>query len=243
MRDRGGSAFYTLQPGGWRDLWNLLHAPYTIWHLSYVAIGASLAPVVSGRWLAETLLAFFLAVGVAAHALDELHGRPLRTRLTGRALWTLAAIGLGGAVALGVDGMIRVSPWLGVFIGVGAFLVLAYDLEWFGGLFHSDLWFAIGWGAFPALTGYFAQTGHTSVAVVVIACACAALSHAQRVLSTQVRRVRRRVADVEGSMTLVDGGTEPIDAAWLLRTPEAALRILALAMPLLAIALVIPKLS
>ncbi len=243
MRDRSGSAFYTLPPGGWRDLWNLLHLPYTIWHLAYVAIGASLATVVSGRWLAESLLAFFLAVGIAAHALDELHGRPLRTRLPDGVLWTLAAVGLGGAVALGIDGMVQISPWLGVFIGMGAFLVLAYDLELFGGMFHTDLWFAIGWGAFPALTGYFAQTGHTSAAVVVVALACAAFSHAQRVLSTQVRRVRRQVTDVNGSLTLESGGKESIDAAWLLKTPESALRVMALAMPLLAVALLIPKLS
>ena len=59
----------------------LLHPPYTLWHLSYVAIGATLAPRFDGGRLVATLLAFFLAVGVCAHALDELHGRPLRTTI------------------------------------------------------------------------------------------------------------------------------------------------------------------
>ena len=34
-------AFYALAPGGWRDWWTLLHPPYTMWHLSYVALGAA----------------------------------------------------------------------------------------------------------------------------------------------------------------------------------------------------------
>ena len=34
-------AFYALAPGGWRDWWTLLHPPYTLWHLSYVALGAA----------------------------------------------------------------------------------------------------------------------------------------------------------------------------------------------------------
>ena len=49
-------AFYALAPGGWRDWWTLLHPPYTAWHLSYVVIGASLAPDVNLRWLGETVL-------------------------------------------------------------------------------------------------------------------------------------------------------------------------------------------
>ena len=152
-------AFYALTPGGWRDYWTLLHPPYTIWHLSYVVMGASLAPVVNVRWLVETLIAFFLAMGIAAHALDELHGRPLGTRIPDAVLWALAAIGLAGAVALGIDGAREVSPWIWAFIAAGVFLVLAYNLELFGGSIHSDLWFALAWGAFPVLTGVLRADG------------------------------------------------------------------------------------
>ena len=74
-------AYYAARPGGWRDWWTLLHPPYTAWHLSYVVIGACLAPQVSLAPLLATLVAFFLAVGLAAHALDELNGRPLQTRI------------------------------------------------------------------------------------------------------------------------------------------------------------------
>jgi hypothetical protein len=230
-------AFYALAPGGWRDWWTLLHPPYTVWHLSYVVIGASLAPEVNLRWLGETVLAFFLAMGLAAHALDELNGRPLRTRIPDGVLVAVAIAGLAGAIALGIDGMIEVSPWIGAFIAAGAFLVVAYNLELFGGTFHSDLWFALAWGGFPVLTAYFAQTAELSVSAVVAAAACVFVSAAQRVLSTPVRRLRRHVVRVDGELELDDGGREPVDAGSLRAAPEGALRLLSIALPLLAAAM------
>jgi hypothetical protein len=181
-------AFYALAPGGVRDYWTLLHPPYTLWHLSYVAIGAGLAPAVHVRWLLETLLAFALALGVSAHA-----------------------------------------------------LVLAYNLELFAGAFHSDAWFAVAWGAFPVLTGYFAQAGRLGPEAVLAAIACAAVSSAQRTLSTPVRRLRRHVERVSGEIELADGSAEPIDAASLRAAPEGALRALSVAMPALAAALLVAR--
>ncbi|HEY7659525.1 MAG TPA: hypothetical protein VIC58_02895 [Actinomycetota bacterium] len=236
-------AFYALSPGGWRDYWTLLHPPYTVWHLSYVVIGASLAPTVDLGWLAETLVAFFLAMGLAAHALDELNGRPLRTRIPDAILWTIAVVGLVGAVALGIHGAIEVSPWLWAFIGAGVFIVVAYNLELFGGTFHSNLWFAVAWGAFPALTAYFAQTGTIRVEAVLAAAACAVLSEAQRVLSTPVRRLRRSVLSVSGELETTEGTREPIDASTLRGAPEGALRWLSLGVPLVAAAMLASRIA
>ena len=234
-------AFYALASGGWRDYWSLLHPPYTLWHLSYVVIGACIAPVVNFGWLFETALAFFLAMGLAAHALDELNGRPLRTRIPDGVLSAIAVVGLAGAFALGIHGAVVVSPWLWVFIAVGGFLVVAYNLELLGGAFHSDLWFALGWGAFPALTAYFAQTATIRAEAVLVAGACAALSAAQRVLSTPVRRLRRKVATVSGEIVTTEGTREPIDASSLRAAPEGALRWLAVAVPLFAAALLVAR--
>jgi hypothetical protein len=235
-------AFYALAPGGWRDWWTLLHPPYTVWHLSYVAIGAATAAEVNLYRLGMSLLGFFLGVGLAAHALDELRGRPLGTSISDRVLQSLAVVSLAGAAAVGVVGVLQVSAGLAVFIVAGAFLVVAYNLELLGGSFHSDLWFAIAWGGFPALTGAFAQEGKLEIAAVLVAGACVAISATQRVLSTPVRRLRRRVVSVEGTITLRDGTTQPMGAEVIRTAPEAALKLLALAMPLLAAALVISRL-
>jgi hypothetical protein len=237
----GRPAFYALAPGGWRDWWTLLHPPYTLWHLSYVAMGAATVPEVDLYRLGMSLLGFFLGVGLAAHALDELRSRPLGTSISDRVLQGVAIVSLAGAAVVGVVGTVQVSAWLAAFIVVGAFLVVAYNLELFGGAFHSDLWFAIAWGGFPALTGAFAQDGRLQVEGVLIAVACVAISAAQRVLSTPVRRLRRRVVAVEGTITLRDGTTEPIGAEVIRTAPEAALKLLALAMPVLAVALVISR--
>jgi hypothetical protein len=235
-------AFYALAPGGWRDWWTLLHPPYTLWHLSYVAMGAATVPELDLYRLGMSLLGFFLGLGLAAHALDELRGRPLGTSIPDRVLQGLAIVALLGAGAVGVVGVVQVSAWLAIFIVVGVFLVVAYNLELVGGRFHSDVWFAIGWGGFPALTGAFAQNGALDVDAVLVAAACVAISAAQRVLSTPVRRLRRRVATVEGTITLRDGTTEPVGADVIKSVPEAALKLLSIAMPLVATGFVISRL-
>jgi hypothetical protein len=236
-------AFYALAPGGWRDYWSLLHPPYTVWHLSYVVLGAAIAPQLHVRWLAETVLAFFLAMGIGAHALDELHGRPLGTSIPRGLLIGLAIAGLAGAAALGVDGALESTAWIWVLIPAGVFLVVAYNLELLGGAVHSDVWFAAAWGGFPAITAYVAQTGRVSAAAVLMAGGCTIVSLAQRVLSTPVRRLRRRVVEVTGEIRLDDGSVEPLDAGALRATPERALRLLSLAVPLVAAALLVARLA
>ncbi|MEP6477467.1 MAG: hypothetical protein ABJC60_09360 [Actinomycetota bacterium] len=235
-------AFYALRGGGWRDYWSLLHPPYTIWHLSYVVIGACLAPQLHVGWLVETLAAFFLAMGVAAHALDELNGRPIGTRIPRAVLIGLAVAGLAGAVGLGAHGASEISPWIWAFIVLGACLVPAYNLEWFAGAMHSDLWFALAWGAFPVLTSSFAQSARLTWEAAVVAAGCAALSAAQRVLSTPVRQLRRHVAEVQGTITLRDGTSRVLDAATLRGAPETALRWMSVAVPLVACGLLIARL-
>jgi hypothetical protein len=218
-------AYYTARSRGWRrDVWAVLHPPYTAWHLSYVLIGASLAPSLNLLKLSATLLAFFLAVGISAHALDELKGRPLQTELPGAVLAWAAGIALAGAVGLGIAGVAVVGWWLLPFIAVGVLFVFAYNLELLRGRMHGDFWFALSWGAFPVLTAYFAQTGRISIGAVLAAAAAYALSFGQRSLSTPARLLRRRSRAVTGTLTLNDGTEVALDAATLLRPLEQALR-------------------
>jgi hypothetical protein len=231
-------AFYALERGGWRDYVTLLHVPYTAWHLSYVAIGCALAPTLHTDRLLAALAAFFLALGLAAHALDELRGRPLGTSIPRTVLIAIAVASLAGAVAIGVAAALAWTPWLLAFVAVGAFLVPAYNLELIGGRFHSDTWFALDWGAFPVLTAYFVTAERLDPEAVFAAVAALFLSLAQRHLSTQVRTVRRRVERIEGTIAYRDGSTARLSHASLLAAPELALRALTLAMVGLAVALV-----
>jgi len=211
-------------------------------HLSYVLIGASLAPTLNVLRLAATVVAFFLAVGIAAHALDELRGRPLQTDLPAGALWAAAVIGLMGAVGLGIAGVWVLGPWLLLFIAAGVFFVFAYNLELLRGRVHGDFWFALSWGAFPVLTAYFAQTGRLSIAALAAAIAGYGLSYAQRMLSTPARLLRRRSRTVTGSLTLSDGSEVSLDRQTLLRPLERALAASSWGVVALALGLVASRL-
>jgi len=215
-------AWYALGAGGWRDYVTLLHPPYTLWHLSYVAVGAAIAPHFHTNRMVWGVAAFFLAMGVAAHALDELHGRPLRTRIPSPALVTLAVVSLAGAVAIGVGAAMAWGWGLLAFVAVGAVLVPVYNLEL---AFHTNVGFALAWGAFPVLTGYFVEAQTIRVEAVAAAAYAFTASLAQRTLSTPVRQARRANATT--------AGIEPL---------ERALRLLTWASVTLAVALVAARL-
>ena len=235
-------AFYAVGRGWAGDVIALLHPPYTLWHLSYFALGAGVAPHVYPYRLEWGLAAFALAVGVAAHALDELHGRPLRTNVSDRWLELVAALAMAGALAIGVGAALWVSPWLVPLVLVGGLLVPAYNLELARGRMHGDVWFALAWGAFPAFTGYFVNALHVGWAGVAMAAGCTALSVAQRRLSSAARELRRRTRSVTGTRTRTDGSSEPITLAQLLGPLDGALAALSATTVLLAVALLLARL-
>jgi len=239
-RAEGRPAFYAggAGTGGVRDWVTLLHPPYTVWHLSYVAIGAALAPHFTAWRLGGTLAAFFLAVGVGAHALDELAGRPLQTGIPTAALVTAAGVGVAAAVVAGLlYGGLRLLP----FVVVGAVLVLVYNLELGKGILHNAVGFALAWGAFPVLTGYYAQDFRLGAAAVLAAAAAFFLSLGQRALSLPARTLRRRTQAVSGRIVFRDGGQVDVDRSVLLGPLEAALRAVACGVATLAAAMVVSR--
>jgi hypothetical protein len=221
-----------------REWWTVLHPPYTIWHLSYVVIGACLMVPVNATRLIATLLAFFLAVGLGAHALDELHGRPLATTIARWQLIAVAVVGVGGAVVFGVVGTFQVGGYLLIFIVVGVALAVGYNLELFRGRLHTDALFALAWGGFPLLTAGYAQHGTISVALVVASLFASLLAQAQRQLSTPARQLRRRTRLVEGQITSSDGTMHEVTTTSLLEPLERTLQSLTWTVVALAVALV-----
>jgi hypothetical protein len=235
------AAWYTASPGGWRDWFSVLHLPYTAWNLSYVLIGAGLAPSLSVQRLIATLVAFALAVGVAAHGLDELKGRPLGTRISSSLLTGVSIAALVVAVALGAIGIHQVGWGLTGFMAAGVLLVVAYNLEIAGGRLHNDATFALAWGAFPVLTAYFAQTATIRPAAVAGAAYAFGLSWAQRSLSTEARDLRRRVVSVTGERTYGDGSATPITRRSTLAPLESSLAALSWSSCAAGVALVLAR--
>jgi hypothetical protein len=234
------SAFYAVGrgTGGPGDWVTLLHPPYTLWHLSYVAIGAAVMPPLVLWRLVLTLVAFFLAVGIGAHALDELHGRPLGTGISTGLLIATAVLAISTAMVLGlVYGGWQALP----FVIAGGVLVYGYNLELFGGVLHSDIWFAMAWGAFPVLVGAYAQHLTLSIAAGVAAVAAFFLSLGQRALSTPARMLRRRVSEAAVRLTFNDGTTAELGRADLLAPIERALRYFVWATSAVALAMVLVR--
>jgi hypothetical protein len=236
-----GTAFYAqprfLRRRSLRDWWTVLHPPYTMLHLSLVTIGGCLVGPVNAARLVVTLVAFFLAVGVGAHALDELHGRPLKTSIPEWQLVAASVVGLGGAVALGIVGMILVSYYLAIFIGVGVVIAVGYNLELAQGRLHNGLVLVLGWGAFPILTSYFAQHADLGLAAIIAAAFGSLITQLQRQLSTPARDLRRRTASVEGTIVRLDGTTVPITRQSMTEPLERGLRTLCWSGVAIAVAL------
>lgn len=235
-------AFYAVGAGrgGLRDWVTLLHPPYTAWHLSYVAIGAALAPSFTAWRLEGALVAFFLAVGVGAHALDELAGRPLRTGIPSSWLGVAGGLGVGVPVVTGlVWGGLRLLP----FVVVGGLLVAAYNLELYGGVLHTPVVFALGWGAFPVLTGYYVQGFDIGWSVLPAAAAAFFLAWAQHALSAPARLLRRRAVYVTGRIVLSDDAELVLDRAALVAPLERALSAAAMGVVCLAVAMVVARLA
>jgi hypothetical protein len=233
-------AFYAVGrgTGGPGDWVTLLHPPYTLWHLSYVVMGAAVMPHLVPWRLAGTLVAFFLAVGIGAHALDELKGRPLGTGISSTVLAVIAGAAIAAAMVMGlVDGGLRLLP----FVAAGGVLVCGYNLELFGGLLHNDVWFALSWGSFPALVGAYAQHWTLSVAALVVAAAAFFLSLGQRALSTPARALRRRVSGVSVRISYSDGREQDLGRADLLAPIERALRFFVWATGAVALAMVLAR--
>lgn len=232
-------AFYASPGSVPRDLLALLHPPYTAWNLAHVVAGAAVAPQVDALILTGTLLAFFFGLGIGAHALDELHSRPLRTSLSRPVLVGLGVGGMVVAIVLAVAGMRIVSPWVMAWAVLGIALAAGYAFEVPRPL-HTPLGFALAWGAFPVLVGYWAQTRTIGLAAVFMAAAMTLLSLAQRALSIPARKLRRTVERAE--LTMQSGSVrETWDEDQMLDTWERPLKFLATAVVVLALALLLAK--
>ncbi len=139
--------------------------PYTLMNASYVLIGSLLATPVHYDRMAGMAAVYVLAVGIAAHSLDALApNRPWGNFLSRRQLLSLSLAGLVPALGLGLYYALSFAPIL-IPLGVlELFFLLAYNLEYFGGRFHTDFWFAASWGFLPVIVGYAVQSNSVTLA-------------------------------------------------------------------------------
>ncbi|MCH8984972.1 MAG: hypothetical protein IH943_12895, partial [Acidobacteria bacterium] len=186
--------------------------------------------------LGGTLVAFALGLGIGAHALDEVNDRPLGTSFSAVTLWVLGVASFVGVAAVAAVGVVVISPWVLAWAAAGIALAVGYAFEWPAWL-HTEWGFALAWGAFPVLAGFWAQAETVEPSALVVAAAAALLSRAQRTLSTPARHVRRQVNRAE---VILDDATWDRDR--LLKTWEDPLQLLSWAVLVMAVGLVLARL-
>jgi hypothetical protein len=213
-------------PKRFRAAVGLLFLPYTGMVLSFTVIGSMLAPSIHWERVAAVVVIYFLALGIGAHALDALGSKvvkPWGEAFSTAQLWTAAIVSVALAYAIGLHYIIRHAPLLAVIAILEGFFLVAYNLEWFRGRFHTDGWFAFSWGFLPVLAGYVLQTNAISFAVVLAAASMAALSLVEIKASRPYKMLKR---------SALDGA----DAALVVQL-EAVLKAVSLGVIVLAVAL------
>jgi hypothetical protein len=215
---------------------NLLHPPYTLWHLSYVVIGISLAPIVYPPRSIATIVAFLLGLGIGAHALDETMGNPLQTKLSKANLYLIGFSSLAIAVGIGVYYSFTLSFLLLPIVFAETFFAICYNLEMFGKKLHASWVFSLSWGMIPLISGYFVNSLSITLPIILISIAAGMLTYIQRVLSTSARFVRRKLWQ-NGNLSSV----QLESSKELLVSSERVLKILNVSIVLLAIALALGR--
>ncbi len=233
--------WYASEGSRWAEFLTILHPPYTGMVLCYVTLGALMVPEIHPDRLVWTLIGYFLGLGIGAHALDQLSGRPYGRSFTVPELWVFAIVTLAAAIAIGGYYAITLAPWLWTFIAVEAFFAVTYNLDrLFCGRFHTDWWFAFSWGALPFLTSFYLQGLTLTLPALVMAGALAGTAGMEISLSRWVRALRRdpaRLLLVHG-----DGRQEEWDLWRLIGRPERALKLLVVTVYLLTISLALYRL-
>jgi len=243
-------AWYARHGGKVGELYTILHLPYTSMVLSYVLIGAVLSPNFFVDRLAYTLVAYFLGLGISAHALNELNARHWGVALTKLDLQIAFLLPLLGALSIGIygvtvmydvsNGNLLLPTVLLMFIILETFFLFAYNLNFAKGKFHNDLAFGFAWGFLPFLTSYYVHSLTMTVGVLLIGLALGATAMIEINLSRWCKDFRRKSNLTE--MRLEDGSLLPISTPLLIKNPERALKLIVLVVDLFGVGLLVARL-
>jgi len=181
-------------PKRFRVAVGLLFLPYTAMVLSYTLIGSMVAERIHWDRVAAILWIYFSALGVGAHALDAVGSKEIKpwgAHFSPRTLWTAAVLSLVSSYAVGIYYMVFYAPLLWGIALLEGFFLLAYNLEWFGGRFHTDGWFILSWGVLPVAAGYVLQTNRISLSALALAAAAGMLSRVEISASRPYKQIKR----------------------------------------------------
>lgn len=229
-------AWYHLEGSKKAELWTILHLPYTLMCIAFLAVGFAIHKPVNWELFGAAILAYFLGLGLAAHAFDQLSltGSRYVKYLTRRELLAIGISSLITAIAIGVFYMVKYSLWHLIWlIPLQAIFAIGYPIgETFRGKLHNDISFSFSFGALPPLVGFYVNTGELSLVVLPFMVLCGLVAYIEILLSRQCRRLRKELR--EGIIRMGDLVFTPrkdsIPAIYrdLIEKPEKALKVLCL---------------
>ena len=176
----------------------LLFLPYTGMCVSFAIMGSMLASEIAWDRLGAIALIYMLALGISAHVADSLGSKktkPWGSYFSKTQLLIIMIASLTVAYAIGAYYIAFFVPLLAIIAVLEGFFLFTYNYEIWGGIFHSDFWFAISWGSLPLLAGYIMQTNSINVLALVAAGLTGLISYAEIRMSRPYKHLKQKNSD------------------------------------------------
>lgn len=216
-----------------------MHLPLPFCVLAFATIGAALSERVYLDRLALTYVGILLALCLGAYSLDELHGRPYHTQFSDRTLELIAAVGISGAILVSLYLAMTVSVYIMILAVLATFLIFSYNLELFDSRFHNAGWFGLSWGGISTLGGYYIQAVTLNPSSLILSAMTSVFSVGILYLTHKFRpqELSKAMQDQILKSDLVTFSRQARKISWMI------VKIECYAMILLALGLIIPKLT
>ena len=219
------------------ELWTILHIPYTFMCISFLIVGFAISKPVNITALLLISAAYFLGLGIAAHAFDQLPGQGSSyvQCLKPKELLAMGVVCFMLAWGLGVYFIIawqaRHMIWLMLLQG---FFAVAYPAPKLikTNIFHNDFSFAVGFGFMPVVVGFYANTLTLSPIILPFSFLCGLIALIEITLSRYVRIQRKEIENNIDITANVSSDkwvpTNEIQLQEYITKPERALKLLCL---------------
>ncbi len=186
-------------PLKFRAFIGMLFLPYTGMCISFTIIGSMLSESIAWDRVLSIFIIYFLALGVSAHAADNLGSKKIKPWGNYFSTFELRLMVIGGlsvSYILGIYYIITFAPLLLIIAIIEGFFLFAYNFELFNGLFHNNFWFAVSWGGLPLLAGFVIQTNSISVLSLISSIMAFLVAYTEIRISRKYKELKRKPQDV-----------------------------------------------
>jgi hypothetical protein len=186
-------------PLKFRAFIGMLFLPYTGMCISFTIIGSMLSESILWDRVLSIFIIYFLALGVSAHAADNLGSKKIKpwgNFFTTLELKLMVIGGLSVSYTIGIYYVITFAPLLLIIAIIEGFFLFAYNFELFNGFFHNNFWFAVSWGSLPLLAGFVIQTNSISILSLFSSTIAFLVAYSEIIISRKYKELKRRPQDI-----------------------------------------------